>query len=117
MARPHVLWDSPTSESARGLEATRRKQNPAAARYIPHAAVPYSIMTRRSLSHRFAVASAALVLTGSAALAQLTPAQRLAKWKPVEMQYHTESLSAKERAMVEKLVDASRLLDQVYWHQ
>jgi hypothetical protein len=49
--------------------------------------------------------------------AQLTPTQRLSKWKPVEMPFHAETLSAKERQMVEKLVDASRLLDQVYWRQ
>jgi muconolactone delta-isomerase len=51
------------------------------------------------------------------ALAQLTPTQRLSKWKPVEMPFHAESLSAKERQMVEKLVDAGRLLDQIYWRQ
>ena len=51
-----------------------------------------------------------------AALAQ-TPAGRLARWKPVQMPFHTEGLSAKERQMVDKLVDASRLLNDVYWRQ
>jgi hypothetical protein len=46
-----------------------------------------------------------------------TPAERLARWKPVEMPFHAEGLSAKERQMVEKLVDASRLLNDVYWRQ
>jgi len=50
-------------------------------------------------------------------MAQLSPTQRLSKWKPVEMPFHAESLAVKEKQMVEKLVDASRLLDQVYWQQ
>ena len=60
----------------------------------------------------------ALVLSALtvAALAQ-TPAGRLARWKPVQMPFHTEGLSAKERQMVDKLVDASRLLNDVYWRQ
>ena len=33
------------------------------------------------------------------------------------MPFHTEGLSAKERQMVDKLVDASRLLNDVYWRQ
>src|ERR1044072_31929 len=69
-------------------------------------------MTRKFLS--LAALSAVFAL---AAPAQPTPADRLAKWKPVEMPFHSESLSAKERNMVEKLVDASRLLDQIYCRQ
>ena len=69
-------------------------------------------MTRNSLFAAALAASAALV-----AHAQLTPAQRLAKWKPVEMPYHFGSLSVKERQMVDRLVDASRLLNQIYWRQ
>jgi hypothetical protein len=68
-------------------------------------------MTRRTL---FIPALASIAV---AAYAQTTPAQRLSKWKPVEMPFHSESLSAKERQMVEKLVDASRLLDRIYWQQ
>ena len=43
--------------------------------------------------------------------------ERLAKWKPVAMPFRSQGLSARERQMVEKLVDASRLLDDVYWRQ
>jgi hypothetical protein len=46
-----------------------------------------------------------------------TPAGRLARWKPVEMPFHSEGLSAKETQLVHKLVDACRLLDDVYWRQ
>src|SRR5207245_565540 len=74
-------------------------------------------MTRKCLSKGVLAAATALVSIGAAAHAQLSPAHRLAKWKPVEMPYRSESLSTKERQMVEKLVDASRLLDQVYWRQ
>src|SRR5258708_6183887 len=43
--------------------------------------------------------------------------ERLAKWKPVQMPFHSTGLSARERQMVEKLVEACRLLDAVYWRQ
>jgi hypothetical protein len=44
-------------------------------------------------------------------------AERLAKWKAVEMPFHSNGLSARERQMVEKLVEACRLLDGVFWRQ
>ena len=46
-----------------------------------------------------------------------TPAERLNKWKQVEMPFRAAGLSAQERQMVEKLVEASKLLDEVYWRQ
>src|SRR5215467_5796650 len=57
-----------------------------------------------------------------AALAQGDPPlhnvpERLAKWKPVEMPFNLQGLSTRERQMVEKLVEACRLLDDVYWRQ
>jgi hypothetical protein len=44
-------------------------------------------------------------------------AERLAKWKPVEMPFHAQSLTPRDRQMVEKLVDASRLINSIYWRQ
>ncbi|HTB18456.1 MAG TPA: hypothetical protein VK708_10075 [Bryobacteraceae bacterium] len=44
-------------------------------------------------------------------------AQRLARWKPVEMPYHSETLSARERQAVDKLADALRDLESIYWQQ
>lgn len=44
-------------------------------------------------------------------------AARLAKWKSVEMPYRSTDLSPRERQMVGKLVEATRLLDDVYWRQ
>ena len=55
-------------------------------------------------------------LLASAALAQ-TPAERLAKWKHVDMPFHSAGLSPRENQMVDKLVEACRLLDDVYWRQ
>jgi hypothetical protein len=46
-----------------------------------------------------------------------SPTARLARWKPVAMPFHAEGLSAKEIQLVHKLVDACRLLDDVYWRQ
>jgi hypothetical protein len=47
----------------------------------------------------------------------MTPQERLARWKRVEMPFSSEGLSARDRQMVEKLVEANRLLDDVYWRQ
>src|SRR5580658_2509606 len=44
-------------------------------------------------------------------------AARRAKWKNVEMPFHSAGLTDRERQMVDKLVQASRLLDDVYWRQ
>jgi hypothetical protein len=49
--------------------------------------------------------------------ATLNVHDRLAKWKPVQMPFRAGALSPKERQMVEKLVEASRLLDEIYWRQ
>src|SRR5580658_5917055 len=42
---------------------------------------------------------------------------RLAKWRNVEMPFRGAGLTDRERQMVDKLVEASRLLDDVYWRQ
>ena len=41
----------------------------------------------------------------------------LAQFRPVKMPFDTQALTPKERQMVEKLVDASRWLDAIYWRQ
>ncbi|HMH05944.1 MAG TPA: hypothetical protein VK579_04605 [Terriglobales bacterium] len=64
-------------------------------------------------------------MTGSAARgaasagAQVAPdlAQRLEKFKRVPMPFHSVGLTAREKQMVEKLVDASRYLEDIYWRQ
>ena len=44
-------------------------------------------------------------------------AAQLAKFKRVEMPAATSALTAKERQLVQKLVDASRLIESIYWRQ
>jgi hypothetical protein len=64
-------------------------------------------------------------MTGSAAKGaesaslQVAPdlAQRLAKFRQVQMPFHSEGLTAREIKLVDKLVDACRYLEEVYWRQ
>jgi hypothetical protein len=42
---------------------------------------------------------------------------RLAKYKPVRMPYNPKGLTPNERQMVEKLVQASQYLEDIYWRQ
>lgn len=59
------------------------------------------------------------LLSGLAVSVAAAPdlAQRLARWRPVEMPLDSSRLSVRERQMVGKLVDASRLLGDIYWRQ
>jgi hypothetical protein len=63
------------------------------------------------------ISLAAVYVAGLALAAPLTVQQRLAKWKPVEMPFDASAYSARERKMIDKLVEACRLLDDVYWRQ
>src|SRR5271165_6282626 len=64
-------------------------------------------------------------MTGSAARGaesagmQVVPdlGQRLAKFRRVEMPFHSAGLTAREVKMVERLVDASRYFEEIYWRQ
>ena len=64
-------------------------------------------------------------MTGSAAKGsasagmQVVPdiAERVAKWRRVQMPFHSAGLSANELKMVDKLVDASRYLEEIFWRQ
>ncbi|TAM84818.1 MAG: Zn-dependent hydrolase [Acidobacteria bacterium] len=42
---------------------------------------------------------------------------RLAKWRRVDMPYDSSGLTANQRQVVNKLVDACRYLDQIFWRQ
>jgi len=94
---------------------------------------------RKKLSFPLVLATLAVVLAGATASSQapvtaskatsssskadanlvVVPdlAQRVAKFRRVKMPFHSEGLSARERQMVDKLVDASGLLDCIYWRQ
>ncbi|MFN7997855.1 MAG: Zn-dependent hydrolase [Bryobacteraceae bacterium] len=41
----------------------------------------------------------------------------IAKWKPVQIPFRASALTARERQMVYKLVEASQYLDDIYWRQ
>jgi hypothetical protein len=64
-------------------------------------------------------------MTGSAAKGaesagmQVVPdlAQRLAKFHQVQMPFHSAGLTAREVKLVDKLVDACRYLEEIYWRQ
>src|SRR5438874_13281086 len=43
--------------------------------------------------------------------------KRLAQWKPYPIAFDERTLSPRERQMVEKLVMASRYLEDIYWRQ
>ena len=43
--------------------------------------------------------------------------QRLAKWQRVEMPFQDAGLSPRERRLVEKLVEACKQLEDIYWRQ
>jgi hypothetical protein len=58
-----------------------------------------------------------VILLMSAAAGTANLDERLAKWKPVQMPFHSEGLSARERQMVAKLVEASQHLDDIFWRQ
>jgi len=58
--------------------------------------------------------------TGAASAGlQIAPdlAARLAKFRRVEMPFHSQGLSVREVKLLEKLVEASRSLEQIYWRQ
>jgi hypothetical protein len=44
-------------------------------------------------------------------------AQRVAKFQRVEMPFHSAAFTARENQMVEKLVDACRYLEDIFWRQ
>src|SRR5215831_18387512 len=60
---------------------------------------------------------AAVALAGALMAATMTTGERLARWKKVEMPFTGAGVSARERQMIDKLVEACRLLDRVYWEQ
>jgi hypothetical protein len=64
-------------------------------------------------------------MTGSAAKGAASPGlhvvpdldRRVAKFARVEMPFHTAGLTPREVKLAEKLVDASRYLEEIYWRQ
>ncbi len=65
----------------------------------------------------FGLCFAVVLITASLSGQDRDIALRLAKWKNVNMPFRSAGLTERERQMVEKLVEACRLLDDVYWRQ
>jgi hypothetical protein len=76
--------------------------------------VPGTAQTRHKASRAKPVAAPAV-----SAKLKVVPdlAQRLKKYKLVRMSFHALGLTANERKMVDKLVEASRYLEEIYWRQ
>lgn len=68
---------------------------------------------------RFAALALTLMLATPIDWSTVAPdiEQRLARFKPVEMPFTAEGLSARERKLVDELVAASRDLEDIYWRQ
>ncbi len=60
---------------------------------------------------------ATILLLAFAAPAGSDIAQRLARWKQVEMPYDPSELDARQRQVVAKLAEASRSIESIYWQQ
>jgi len=69
------------------------------------------------------VAAAAMAQQNKASAGSSLPpvapdlAARLAKWKPVRMSFDSSHLTTRDRQMVEKLVEASQDIDDIFWRQ
>jgi Peptidase family M49 len=67
--------------------------------------------------HRFMTGSAAKAGEPAKVEVARDLDQRLAKFREVRMPFRSEGLTAREQELVEKLVDASRYLEEIYWRQ
>jgi uncharacterized integral membrane protein len=56
-----------------------------------------------------------LILLPFAAIAAENIDVQLAKWKPVKMPLTTTGLTARERQMIDKLVEAGQAMEALYW--
>ena len=58
-----------------------------------------------------------LLAAPAATSSQADVEARLSKWKQVPMADGTAGLSAAQKAVVSKLVDASRFIESIYWRR
>jgi hypothetical protein len=76
-----------------------------------------AVVSARSMGLKWRQMIYLLIFLLLAAPAATDVAQRLARWKPVEMPYHSETLTARERQEVDKLAAAAREIELIYWQQ
>ena len=95
---------------------------------IPGSVVPLLIFSLTMVSgsaQKISKPQTTRVMTGSAAKGaasagmQVAPDldQRLARFRRVRMPFQSAGLNAREQKLVNKLVDASRYLDEIFWRQ
>lgn len=86
---------------------------------IPVLIVPLMISAALAQTNKKPRTMTGSAAKGTAGALQVAPdlAQRLAKFRRVDMPFHSAGLNGRERKLVEKLVDASRYLEDIYWRQ
>src|SRR5437660_7489841 len=95
---------------------------------IPGSVVPvliFSLMMVSASPQKISKPKTPRVMTGSAAKGaasagmQVVPdlGQRLARFRRVRMPFKSAGLTAREQKLVQKLVDASRYLEEIFWRQ
>jgi hypothetical protein len=95
---------------------------------IPGSVVPlliFSLMSVSASSQKTSKPQTPRLMTGSAAKGaasagmQVVPDldQRLARFRRARMPFQSAGLSGRERKLVEKLVNASRYLEEIFWRQ
>src|SRR5271168_612311 len=111
---------TPITPVTKYLALTMRSLLPLAAGAAIAVATLYPLAANQhSAAAPQAAQSKAAATPASAAGLYVVPdlAERVAKFKLVHMPFNSAGLSAREKEMVAKLVDASGLLDCIYWRQ
>ncbi len=80
---------------------------------IAVAAYPANAQSAKHMKHSAAMKSS----TPSKLVVAPDLAQQVAKFKPIHISFDESGLTANEKKMVDKLVDAAGLLDCIYWRQ
>ena len=103
----------------KNLPLALRSLLPLAAGAAIAVATLYPLAANQHLAAAPLSAAATTAKSASSAKPYVVPdlAERVAKFKLVHMPFNSAGLSAREKQMVAKLVDASGLLDCIYWRQ
>jgi hypothetical protein len=110
---------TPLTPLTKNLALKLRLLLPLAAAAAIAVASPYPLAANQHSAATAQSAAATTAKAGSSAKPYVVPdlAERVAKFKLVHMPFNSAGLSAREKEMVAKLVDASGLLDCIYWRQ